>query len=122
LTIYQEIRKLKLLTSIARQIQKVYFRLPDGGYPNGAGYSVTGSQSLELLYFGAISSISAIDGTATYSKATLSQAIKEILLARMPDTVRTMNYLSSYDDGDHSVRSFKLGLSDMSVLTPSPLE
>lgn len=72
------------------------------GYPNGAGYSITGSQSLELLYFGAISSVNNIAGTSTYTKASLTQAIQQILLARMPNNVRTLNYLSDYDSGDHS--------------------
>lgn len=86
----------------APQIQKVWFRLPDGGFPLGAGFSLTGGQSLELLYFGSIPTLTNILGTATFTRATLSSAIQGILLARQPARVRTLNYLSDYNSGDHS--------------------
>lgn len=44
----------------------------------------------------------AIDGTATYTLATLRTAISEIFAARGPNTVRTLDYSRDYDTGDHS--------------------
>ncbi|KAI5481074.1 Carbohydrate-Binding Module Family 1 protein, cellulose binding protein [Pseudohyphozyma bogoriensis] len=85
----------------APQNQKVWFRLPDGGM-NGNGYSVTGYESLRELYFGSIGSITNQPGYATYTMATLKQAIAEILTARQPIHVRTLDYLSQYDGGDHA--------------------
>ena len=70
-------------------------------FPN-SDYSCFLGQSLEKLYFGTLGSVSNLLGTATYTKATLMQALKEILIARAPINVRTLNYLSDYDSGDHS--------------------
>lgn len=82
-------------------VQKVFFRLPDGNLA-GQGYAVTGYQSLRSLYFGTIPSISSISGDATYTLATLKQAIGQILTARKPVNIRTQDYLSAYDGGDHA--------------------
>ncbi|GAA5850725.1 hypothetical protein JCM8547_009070 [Rhodosporidiobolus lusitaniae] len=82
-------------------IQKVYFRLPDGNM-DGSGFSTTGYQSLRMLYFGSISTITNQPKTATYTLATLKQAISEIISARRPSHVRTLDYMSDYDAGDHA--------------------
>ncbi|ORY61153.1 hypothetical protein BCR35DRAFT_196404 [Leucosporidium creatinivorum] len=85
----------------APQVQKLYFRLPDGAV-DGTGFAVNNYQTLRALYFGSISTITNNPGTSTYTLATLKQAIAEILTARQPDNVRTLDYLSDYDGGDHS--------------------
>ncbi|BGP28031.1 hypothetical protein JCM10295v2_007018 [Rhodotorula toruloides] len=82
-------------------VQKVFFRLPDGNLA-GQGYAVTGYESLRSLYFGTIPTISSISGDATYTLATLKQAIGQILTARQPTYLRTQDYLSAYDGGDHA--------------------
>ncbi|SCV72561.1 BQ2448_4098 [Microbotryum intermedium] len=85
----------------APQVQRVWFRLPDGNV-DGTGYAPNGYQSLRGLYFGSISSISSLDGGATFTLATLKEAISDILTARQAKNVRTLDYLSDYDAGDHS--------------------
>ncbi|SGY68275.1 BQ5605_C004g02873 [Microbotryum silenes-dioicae] len=85
----------------APQVQRVWFRLPDGNV-DGTGYAPNGYQSLRGLYFGSISSISSVDGGATFTLATLKKAISDILTARQAENVRTLDYLSDYDAGDHS--------------------
>ncbi|KAL8280797.1 hypothetical protein RQP46_006801 [Phenoliferia psychrophenolica] len=85
----------------APHIQKVWFRLPDGGI-NGLGNAATGYQSLRELYFGSISSITSQPGTSTFTLATLKTAVGQILTARQPVNVRTLDYLSDFDSGDHS--------------------
>ncbi|GAA5837713.1 hypothetical protein JCM11251_002303 [Rhodosporidiobolus azoricus] len=85
----------------APQVQRVFFRLPDGQM-DGSGISATGFQSLRKLYFGSISTINSIDGRATFSLATLRQALGQILTARAPNTIRTLDYMSDYDSGDHA--------------------
>ncbi|KAM0787997.1 hypothetical protein ACM66B_006198 [Microbotryomycetes sp. NB124-2] len=85
----------------APQIQKVYFRLPDGNM-DGSGYAVTGYQSLRSLYFGNIGSITAQDGSATWTLSSLKAALGEIVTARQPKVVRTLDHLSDYDAGDHA--------------------
>ena len=78
-----------------RKIQKVYFRLPDGGV-NGDGFSSTGSQSITQLYTGAISSIANTYGTATYTSSSLRSAIAAIISARNPSSLTNLDYLSDY--------------------------
>ncbi|KAL8279275.1 hypothetical protein RQP46_008312 [Phenoliferia psychrophenolica] len=82
-------------------VQKVWFRLPDGDV-DGSGYSSTSYQTLRELYFGSIPSITNQPGTSVYTLATLQKAIAQILSARQPIAVRTLDYLSQYDAGDHS--------------------
>jgi len=140
----------------APQVQKVWLRLPDGAvdgtgglqpfprpserreltwpFSRRPGFSVNGYQSLRALYFGSISTITNNPGTSTYTLATLKQTIAEILTARQPDNVRTLDYLSDYDGGDHSdhlttarlVKSLvgtyapNAGIAGVSALSPSP--
>ncbi|GAA5954834.1 hypothetical protein JCM3765_007787 [Sporobolomyces pararoseus] len=85
----------------APQIQRVMFRLPDGNM-DGTGYGLSGYQSLRSLYFGSVSTISSFGGSATFNLGTLKQAIQEIIAARQPLRVRTLDYLSQFDSGDHS--------------------
>lgn len=85
----------------APQVQKVWFRLPDGDV-DGTGYAATGYQTLRELYFGSISSITNQPGYSTYTMSTLQLALSQILTARQPTIVRTLDYLSQYDGGDHS--------------------
>ncbi|GJN87828.1 hypothetical protein Rhopal_000783-T1 [Rhodotorula paludigena] len=85
----------------APQVQRVHFRFPDGNM-DGSGFATTGYQSLRNLYFGSISQIRNQPGTATFSLATLKQALAEIITARQPSYVRTLDYLSDYDAGDHA--------------------
>ncbi|GAA5874766.1 hypothetical protein JCM1840_000427 [Sporobolomyces johnsonii] len=91
---------IRTLTA-APQIQKVWVRLPDGDV-DGSGYAVTGYESLRELYFGDIGTITTITGSATFTLATLQQMISQILAAREPSFVRTLDYLSQFDGGDHS--------------------
>ena len=84
-----------------KNIQKVYFRLPDGGM-YGDGYDVTGSQSLLKLYFGSISSISNTYGTAAFSLSDLVTAIGQIITIRAPASLSTLDYMSDYGTGDHA--------------------
>lgn len=85
----------------APNVQKVWFRIPDGGM-HGEGFSLSNYQSLRSLYFGSISQVTSKSKDATWTLATLKQAIGEILTARKPDAVRTLDYMSEYDSGDHA--------------------
>ena len=62
----------------------------------------TGYQSLRNLYFGSISSIRNQPGTATFTLSSLKRALGEILTARQPSWVRTLDNLSDFDAGDHA--------------------
>ncbi|GAA5852849.1 hypothetical protein JCM8547_004705 [Rhodosporidiobolus lusitaniae] len=85
----------------APRIQRVYFRFPDGNM-DGSGFAITGYSSLRMLYFGSISHLVNQPKTATFTLATLKQALGQIITARQPSRVRTLDYLSDYDSGDHA--------------------
>ncbi len=82
-----------------------FLRLPDGG-GNGAGNPITGFKSLQRLKTGAITSISAIDGSTTYFGWTdLRQTLSQIVLAEKSAGRATWVYtggLGASNSGDHS--------------------
>ncbi|GAA6008786.1 hypothetical protein JCM10207_001724 [Rhodosporidiobolus poonsookiae] len=83
------------------QVQRVLFRLPDGNM-DGSGFAQTGYKSLRSLWMGTIPSIYSIDSKSTFTLATLEEALGQILAARQPDVVRSLDDLSDYDGGDHA--------------------
>jgi len=90
---------VRTTTSAGGTIDLINLRLPDGGV-SGTGFPVTGNQSLSWLYSGSISSIQAIDGSATYSRNDLMATIAAIATAAGPSRVRVQDGRS--DQGDHT--------------------
>ena len=96
-------------------VSLIFMRLPDG-FPLGTGSSRHGNQSLYRLLTGAISSISSIDGKASYTTSTLRSA----LLAAVEDKdftwIRTQDFVTYYggdqDHYDHHSAAF-LGVDTM---------
>lgn len=91
-----------------------FLRLPDGNL-NGDGFPITGNKSLQKLYNGSISSIAAIDGSATYiSLADLKTTIQTIIQNEAnPGTVEfnmadiDINQ-NPYDHSDHIYSAYIL--------------
>lgn len=80
---------------------EVMLRLPDGG-SDGEGYPATGRTSLEALWTGAASTLSAVDGSATYTRAQLLEAITAIIAWKQPSSVRIQSaQTTGYDHPDH---------------------
>lgn len=69
---------------------------------DGNGYGVTNYESIRDLFFGVIGTIQDMDGTASFTLETLKQAVGEVLTARKPSRIRTLDHLSNFDAGDHS--------------------
>jgi len=92
-----------LVRTLAGQpnIQRVWFRLPDGNM-DGSGFSRSSGQSLLKLYYGSISSMDNRYGTASFSMSDLVTALGQIMVARQANTIHTLDYLSDYGIGDHS--------------------
>ncbi|MDD7966787.1 DUF7402 domain-containing protein [Actinomycetospora lemnae] len=82
-------------------LELVFLRLPDGGL-DGAGGSRYGFQSLQKLYTGAISSIRAVNGSATYTQDQLVATLAALMETAGATDVKTLDYAGSYGDGDHS--------------------
>ncbi|ORY88393.1 hypothetical protein BCR35DRAFT_301507 [Leucosporidium creatinivorum] len=81
-------------------VQNVYFKFPDGNM-DGSGFSVTGYQSLRSLYFGNINAITSLTGVS-WSLTNLRSALGQIITARQPEHIKTLDHLSDFDAGDHS--------------------
>jgi LmbE family N-acetylglucosaminyl deacetylase len=84
----------------------VYMRLPDGGIA-GNGFPLYGEQSLRKLWNGgnagtpAISSIEAVDDSASYGYQDLIDTLAELMDSFEARQVATQNYLQSYPGPDH---------------------
>lgn len=92
--------RLRTLTA-APNISLVFMRLPDG-FPLGTGSASYGYQSLYRLLSGAISSISAVDGSNSYTPSTLRNALLDAVRGNNSTWIRTQDYVSSYgQDSDH---------------------
>ncbi len=75
--------------------------LPDGAVI-GSGFSATGYASLEKLLTGQIGRISAIDGSASYTRDELVTVIASLAAQQGATQIRALNYGGGWDDGDHS--------------------
>lgn len=69
-------------------ISLLFLRLPDGSL-NGGGFSRTHYQSLALLESGRLASITSVDGQSTFSKASLTAALVQIIGFYKPDEIHT---------------------------------
>ncbi|MBN9622779.1 MAG: PIG-L family deacetylase, partial [Actinobacteria bacterium] len=92
---------LRTLTANPR-VSIVFMRLPDGGFPEGLGYASTGNQSLMKLWNGgnkatpSITSISAIDGTNTYTYNGLIETLAGLMNSFQPRVIATQDFKESF--------------------------
>ena len=103
-------RSIRMVTlTAAPQVSLVFLRLPDGG-ADGGGFPRYRSQSLPKLWSGSIEHIRAIDGSETYTRATLISALTELISDFAPSVVRTLDPdVANWDHPDHhSVGSFAM--------------
>ena len=96
----------QLLKFSYRNAVAYFLRLPDGDY-RGTGYPGTNGESLLKLVNGSINSISAIDGTATYSSlADLEATLEAIVTSEMIPSSSVIFNVADNDEGinpdDHS--------------------
>jgi LmbE family N-acetylglucosaminyl deacetylase len=82
-------------------VRLVYLRLPDGQVDGGGG-SNSGFQSLQKLWTGEIPSMTAVDGSGTYTKDELLAALGALFDQTRATTIRTLDFGGEYGDGDHS--------------------
>jgi LmbE family N-acetylglucosaminyl deacetylase len=82
-------------------VSLLFMRLPDGNV-SGGGFSDNDFESLQKLWTGAITTITAVDGSASYSKSTLTSTLSTLMSIYQPDVIRTQDCVSRFGDGDHS--------------------
>jgi LmbE family N-acetylglucosaminyl deacetylase len=82
-------------------VSLAYLRLPDGNL-DGSGFPSTGNQSLQQLWQGAIAKIDAIDGSSSYTQASLIATFARLMTGVQPAQIYTQDFVGTYGDGDHS--------------------
>ena len=95
-------RPLEIATLGARpDITMLFFRLPDGGFPEGGGTSRYGFESLTQLWHETSPSIRAVDGSGSYTKPELISTLAALMASFEPDFIATHDYANTFGDGDH---------------------
>ncbi|KAL3460775.1 hypothetical protein BJX64DRAFT_300477 [Aspergillus heterothallicus] len=82
-------------------VSLVFLRLPDG-HLQGQGFDVTGNESLQKLWEGGIPNIHTVNGSGSYTKDELLNALVSLMTSFRPERVNTLDYVHQYGDGDHS--------------------
>ena len=88
-------KSLRLRTLTGVGVSLVYMRLPDG-FPLGSGSATYGYQSIKKLLDGSISTITAVDGSNSYTSTSLRNAMLDVMRASNATSVRTLDYVHSY--------------------------
>ena len=88
---------------LARPAVQLYFlRLPDG-YVDGTGSERSDYESLEQLELGVAPDLQTLDTPVqTYTRAQVVATLAAVISSAAPTTVRTLDQLGEYGDGDHS--------------------
>ncbi len=89
-------RPLTRMSLVGAPVSLVFLRLPDGH-----GYAVSNFETLHKLWTGAIPTIHAIDGSASYTKESLTETMTAVMDTTRPSVIRTLNYAGPLHDGDH---------------------
>jgi len=85
----------------APRVSVVFMRLPDGNR-TGTGMAEHNFESLMRLWNGSIASIHAVDGSATYTAASLCRAMTRLMTAFEATTVRTLDWSIAFGTGDNA--------------------
>lgn len=89
-----------LALQAAPRISLVFLKLPDGGA--GSGFARYGHGSLHRLWTGRQGSLTCVDGSASYTRDSLTVALAALIRSFGPDIVRTQDFLGAVGDGDHT--------------------
>jgi LmbE family N-acetylglucosaminyl deacetylase len=82
------------------RISILFMRLPDGA--EGEGYPRYGNQSLEALWKSTEPTITAVDGSATYSRQELVATLSDLIDEYGPRQIWTQNYDERFGGIDHT--------------------
>ena len=85
----------------APSISLMFMRLPDGNR-RGTGMVDHHHESLMRLWQQTISSISAVDGSATYTGTSLRTTLTALMAGFQPTTVRTQDWTAQFGNGDNA--------------------
>lgn len=115
---------IPLLTLAADpRVSLEFLRLPDGNR-RGTGMRVHDHESLMRLWQGLIPSITAVDGSSTYTGATLTSTLTSLIEAFRPTTIRTQDWTIPFqtgDNADHTATALYVRRADHAVTSPHEL-
>lgn len=115
---------MPLLTlTAAPRVSLAFMRLPDGNR-RGTGMQVHDHESLMRLWQGLIPSITAVDGSTTYTAATLTTTLTALVDGFQPTTIRTQDWTIPFqtgDNADHTATALFVRQADNAVPTPHQL-
>jgi LmbE family N-acetylglucosaminyl deacetylase len=80
-------------------VRLIFLRLPTGS-PHG--YAIHNFECLSRLRAGSITTVHAVDGSASYTSASLRSTLTGFMTTYHPSVVRTLDYTGGYSDGDHA--------------------
>ena len=84
------------------QVSLIFMRLPDG-QPSGAGYSITGYESLKRLKNGDVRQLDSVDGTSAYNASSLVAALTNLMKTYQPTQILAQTpYEANQTLPDHS--------------------
>ncbi|MGV8964702.1 MAG: DUF7402 domain-containing protein [Cellulomonas sp.] len=92
--------RVQTLTADPR-ISLVFLRLPDGNR-RGTGMARHDHESLMRLWQSSAPSISAVDGSTTYTDASLRTVLTALMADFAPTTVRTQDWTAKFEQGDNA--------------------
>ncbi len=82
-------------------VSVAFMRLPDGN-SDGSGFATYGNESLQSLWFGSQTTLTADDGTSSYTRSDLISTLAALMSASAPSYVGSQDYVGPLGDGDHS--------------------
>ena len=82
-------------------IRLYFLRLPDG-FSRGEGSETNNFESLEQLWDGDIETITAVDGSATYTRDGLIGVLSALLDQHQPDHIHLQDHTTDYANIEHS--------------------
>ena len=80
-------------------IRLIFLRLPTG---SPRGRAIDHYECLSRLHAGTITTVHAVDGSATYTSASLRATLTGFMTTFHPGVIRTLDYTDPYGDGDHA--------------------
>ncbi|WP_323770860.1 PIG-L family deacetylase [Antarctobacter sp.] len=83
------------------EVRLYFLRLPDG-FGDGSGSETYGFQSLEQLAEGEIATVTAVDGSATYTSDDLTGVLSALLDLHTPDHIHIQDHTTEYSGIEHS--------------------
>jgi LmbE family N-acetylglucosaminyl deacetylase len=104
-------------------VSLVFLRLPDGNH-RGTGMYIHHHESLMRLWQGVIPSISAVDGSTSYTAATLTSTLATLTKDFAPTIVRTQDWTRAFqtgDNADHTATALFMQRADHAVTSPHVL-